>query len=236
MLALPLAAYTGCSDEDSSDDTASGGAHAGRGGQGGRGGLSGHSGASGHGAIIGAAGESSGGTAGASDAEGGTGGGLGEAGEGGAAGAVALSDSEILKVMATANEAEIAAAQVAKPGAQTTSVSNYAQLMITDHTASNSALLALVSTKHIAPAESDLSMHLESEAAASLQTLSQTAPAAFDKTYIQSQVMMHQEVLTLLNDRLVPSAQDPDLKALLTTTQTTVTAHLQQATNIAAGL
>jgi len=239
MLALPLLAQVGCSDDEADDSTSvSGrGGQAGRGGQSGRGGASGHAGRNTGGELTGESGESSGGASGSSTVdEGGSGGVAGAAGEAGAGGAVALSDSEILKVVATANQGEIAAAQVAKAGAHAASVASFAQMMITDHSASNDALLALVSKNHIAPAASALSEHLEEEAATALRTLSDADATHFDATYMQSQVKMHQEVLTLLDNQLIPLAHDADLETLLVSTRATVATHLQQATTISAGL
>lgn len=245
MLVLPLSAYTACSSDDD-DNNGNGGAsamggashagsgghggNAGRGGAGGRGGTAGteteggSSGDFGSGAMGGEAGESAGGAA-------------GMAGEGGAAGAIArLSDAQVIKVVTTANDGEIAAAQVALPAAHVAAVATFAQMMVTDHSMANQQTLALVSTKHIPPERSDVSDKLQDDAAALLVKLSSTPSASFDATYMQSQLQMHQDVLNLIDHQLLPSATDADLKALLTTTRATVEAHLTQAETVNAGL
>jgi len=109
-------------------------------------------------------------------------------------------------------------------------------MMIDEHTAANTQTLALVSTKHLAPEASDASESLEADTAELLTTLSNTAPAAFDKVYIDSQVTMHQRVLTLIDSRLVPDASDADVKALLGTLRTSVATHLASAQTISAAL
>ncbi|HKO46423.1 MAG TPA: DUF4142 domain-containing protein, partial [Polyangiaceae bacterium] len=162
--------------------------------------------------------------------EGGTGGVAGEAGAGGET--EVLNDAKVVKVLATVNAGEIAAAQVAQPAAQTVAVKNYAALMITDHSTASAQTLALVGTKHIAPQPSAISEHLEAQGAALLVTLSQTPQADFDKIYIQSQIAMHQEVLTLIDTRLLPDATDADLKALTATIRVTVATHLETARTI----
>lgn len=243
MLVLPLSAYTACSSDDDDNNNGNGGtsgaSHAGnsgRGGNAGRGGAGGRGGAAGSDSEAGSGGDlSSGATAGEAGES--SGGAAGTAGEGGAAGDFAqLSDAQVIKVVSTANQGEIAAAQVALPAAHVAAVASFAQMMVTDHSMANQQTLALVSTKHIPPERSDVSDKLEDEAAALLVKLSSTPSASFDATYMQSQVQMHQEVLNLIDHQLLPSASDADLKALLNTTRATVEAHLTQAQTISAGL
>jgi putative membrane protein len=238
MLAIPVAAFTACDMDDGDMDThggGAGGASSGRAGAAGRAGQGGST-AGNSGDTAGAAGEttSEGGTGGrAEDGEGGT----SSAGEGGEAGAAAaLTDGQILKALSTANGGEVMAAQVAKPLLQNGAASNYAQMMIDEHGAANEQTLALVATKHLAPAPSDVSKSLEADAAALLTLLSKTPLAAFDKVYIDSQVAAHGEVLSLIDSRLLPDASDADIKALLSTLRTSVAAHLSAAQTISATL
>ena len=238
-LAVPLALFAGCSSDD--DDTTSnggtGGASAGRGGtssggraaNGGKGGRAGSANGGEAGGGIGVAG------AGGSQESAGAGGdaAAGETGDGGTAGALAsLDDAQILKVLSTANSGEVSVAQVAKPALKNSAAVSFAQMMIDEHGAANAQTLALVSSKHLAPTPSEVSEALEVDTAAVIATLSKTAPAAFDKVYIGSQVTMHQQVLTLIDSRLIPDASDADLKALLSTLRTSVAAHLSAATAI----
>jgi len=147
-----------------------------------------------------------------------------------------LSNGQVVKVLVTANQGEVAAAQAALPAAQTAAVKGFANLMIADHNAANAQTLALVSTNHIAPQDSGLSQQLEGDAAALLLTLSQTPPANFDRVYMQSQITMHQEVLTLIDTQLLPSATDSELKALIMTIRLSVATHLATAQTILATL
>jgi len=223
-----------------SGNTGGVGGNGGRAGAGGSGGSAGHAGSSGAGGVGGRGG--AGGVGGSSGSSGssGSGGYAGTAGSGGSAGTsgagsvATLNNAEVVKVLATANQGEVAAALVAQPAAQRTALKNFAAMMITDHSNAYAQTLALVSSKHIAPQSSDVSEHLETEAATLLVTLSQTSQADFDRVYMQSQVAMHQEVLTLIDTRLLPDATDPDLKALLTTVRVSVNAHLQAAQAILA--
>ena len=212
--------------------TAGSGGSGGSGGNGGRAGAGGSSGGGGNGGRAGAGG--SGGGAGSASA--GTSGTAGTSGGGGTGSFAMLTNANVVKVLATANQGEVSVALVAQPAAQRPSVKNFAAMMIADHNAANAQTLALVATKHIAPAASDVSEHLETETATLLATLSQTPSADFDRVYMQSQVAMHQEVLTLIDTRLLPDATDADLKALLTTVRASVSMHLQTAQTIVASL
>ncbi|HEX3851149.1 MAG TPA: DUF4142 domain-containing protein [Polyangiaceae bacterium] len=244
LLIVPLAAQFSCSSSD--DSSGSNGGSAGFGGTSAQAGASGASrggggnggsntggtaaggrGGGGGSLVGGGAGENSAGAPGVA----GEAGASSEAGAGGAA-QIALSDAQIVKVVTTLNQGEIAAAQVAEPAAQASAVKNFAQLMITDHTAANGQTFALVSAKHIAPQQSDLSDQLDSESAALLVTLSQTTAANIDSVYIDSQIQMHQEALGLFDNTLLPDATDADLKTLLTSMRATVATHLTDAQTI----
>lgn len=246
MLVLPLTVYSACSSDDSTSDGTGGGgtSSGGRGGSssGGRGGANpgiGDAGASNEagsggapvpGDLAGAAGtDVSAGAGGAEQA--------GAAGDGGSGGAVALlSNTQVVQVLTVANQGEVAAGQLALAGAQMASVKTFAQAMVTEHSAANTQVLGVVATKHIAPEPSPVSEMLQAEATKTLATLSQTPAARFDRVYMESQVMMHQEVLALIDSTLLPSSTDADLTALLTTLRAAVATHLMQAEAIVAML
>jgi len=202
----------------------SGGAGAGNGGTAANGGSAGHAGSGG-----------SSGSGGGSAGRAGSGGSIGEGGAGGSS-EVALDDAEIIKVVTTLDDGEIAAGDVALTGAQATAVKTFAQTMVSDHSGANSQVLALVASKHIAPRTSDLSDRLENEAAAALTALSAASTTTFDRTYMDMQIQMHQEALGLLDAELLPQASDADLKALLTNIRATVAAHLATALSVRAAL
>jgi len=245
-LVLPLALFAACSSDDdtTNDNGGTGGSHAGRAGSasGGRAGAGGHGGTTGgkgggtsSAGALGVAGEGgSGEIAGAGGDASEEAGAGGAGGEGGAV--AALNDAQILKVLSTANEGEVSVAQVAKPALQNSAAVSFAQMMIDEHGAANGLTLALVSAKHLAPEPSEVSESLEADVAAVISTLSKTASSAFDKVYINGQVTMHQQVLGVIDGRLVPDARDPNVKALLATLRTSVAAHLTAAQTISATL
>jgi len=141
-----------------------------------------------------------------------------------------------LKVLSTANEGEVSVALVAKPNLKDSGALSFAQMMISEHSAADGQTLALVTAKQLAPERSEVSDALEADTATVISELSKTPSAGFDKAYMDSQVSMHQQVLSLIDTRLLPDADDADLKALLTTLRASVATHLSNAQTISASL
>jgi putative membrane protein len=59
---------------------------------------------------------------------------------------------------------------------------------------------------------------------------------AFDKAYVDNEVAYHEAVIGVLKDKLIPSAQNADLKAALVGAQPAFDAHLQHAKQIQSAL
>ncbi|HKO48298.1 MAG TPA: DUF4142 domain-containing protein [Polyangiaceae bacterium] len=76
----------------------------------------------------------------------------------------------------------------------------------------------------------------EAASAALLVTLSRTPQAEFVKSYIQSQISVHREVLTLIDTWLLPDERDAELKALTATIRVSVATHLDAAKMIITAL
>jgi putative membrane protein len=214
VLGVALAAATGCGDDDDSDDDGTGGSDGGSAGASAAGGSSGK-----------------GGSAGTGGSTGGTGG----TAEGGSA-AVELDDGEILQVVLTANTGEIEQGELASETAQDAAVVTFAETMVTDHTAALDDGEALATDANIEPTESALSASLEAESDAIIATLESTPEEGFDLAYMQAQVMVHQKVLDLLNDELIPQAEDPDLSTYLEDVKAHVEEHLESAQGIVSDL
>lgn len=150
--------------------------------------------------------------------------------------ATPLSDAEVLGLLATANDAEISAGQVAITKGQKQEVKDFGLKMVTDHTANNLKIKATEVKSSITRADSDMSRELKKNADAAIDNLKNAKDADFDKSYIDGQVMMHQELLTSLDTSLIPNAKNADVKAYLTDTRTVVESHLKEAQAIQASL
>jgi putative membrane protein len=81
-----------------------------------------------------------------------------------------------------------------------------------------------------------MSTQLKLEGETTMSELKSTAPKDFDREYMDAQVDAHQKVLSALDEKLIPSARDPELKTLLNEMRTTVESHLKDAKKIQGSL
>jgi len=105
-----------------------------------------------------------------------------------------------------------------------------------DHKAVNDQALALVKKLNVAPEDNDTSQALTKQAADKRAELAKLSGAAFDKAYIDNEVAYHKAVNGALQDTLIPSATNQELKDLLTTGLKIFQGHEQHAEHVAAEL
>lgn len=146
-------------------------------------------------------------------------------------------DGQIAAVVTTANTGEVAQGRVALTKAEDAQVRAFAQQMVTEHTAAQQSLTQVLTTAGITPQPNEVSRSLKSESDQVVQQLNTTAAGPeFDSAYIQSQVAVHQKVLDLLDNELIPAAQDGTLRDELQTTSDAVAEHLAKAKDLAGNL
>jgi putative membrane protein len=148
----------------------------------------------------------------------------------------APSDAQIAAIVVAANNDDINAGKVAKSKAKSKEVKDFAQQMVTDHTAVNKKTAALANKLKVTPEENADSKSLKDEGAASLKKLNGLKGDEFDKAYVDNEVMLHQKVLDSLDNTLIPNAKNPELKSLLTATRPAINEHLQHAKQLQASL
>lgn len=143
---------------------------------------------------------------------------------------VTLTDSQVIKVLSTANNGEIKQAKTALPKLKTDEARKYAQMMINDHSANEKKAQALANRLNLTPQTSTLSTGLQNDSDKVVAKLSQSSVT--DKDYMMSQVEVHRKVVTMLDKQLIPNAKNIELKNMLTQTRTAVAAHLKKAEQI----
>jgi putative membrane protein len=142
---------------------------------------------------------------------------------------VALTDGQITQVLALVDEGEIEQADVALTKGTSPAVREYAQLMVDQHTQSKQQGQQLIAETKIIPSPSPVANDLQANAGKTLEKLKTVDPASFDSTYMKAQLAEHQDVLKLLQDKLLPSATDPALREHLSKTQMLVQHHIEMA-------
>ena len=146
------------------------------------------------------------------------------------------SDAQIAAIVVTANQVDIDAGQLAKSRAQASAVKEFAQRMITDHTAVNTSATALVTRLKVTPQGNSTSESLKMGGDQNVAALKKLDGAAFDKAYVEHEVVYHQSVLDALDKTLIPNAKNAELKDLLVKTRPAFVDHLQHAKKIEASL
>ena len=145
-------------------------------------------------------------------------------------------DAQIAHVVVTANQVDIDAGKLALSKAHSKDVKEFAQRMITDHSAVNKAATELVEKLNVTPEPNPTSASLQKGGEENLAKLKTLSGAAFDKAYIDHEVAYHEAVLSALDKTLIPSAQNAELKALLVKVRPAFVAHLDMAKQIQSAL
>ena len=104
------------------------------------------------------------------------------------------------------------------------------------HSPSVSQATDLVSRLKVTPEPNPTSESLKEGGDKNLAALRKESGAAFDKAYVDHEVAYHQAVLDAVDHTLIPSAKNPDLKALLVKVRPAFVAHLEHAKSLQASL
>jgi putative membrane protein len=143
-------------------------------------------------------------------------------------------DPQIAHIAYTAGLIDIEAAKLALQKSKNKDVVAFATNMETDHKAVNDQALALVKKLDVTPEDNDTSKALSKQAADKRAELAKLSGAAFDKAYINNEVAYHKTVNGALENTLIPSANNPELKELLKTGLKIFQGHEQHAEHVAA--
>lgn len=148
------------------------------------------------------------------------------------AAAATVSDAQIAAIVLAANAVDSTAGVAAAAKSTNAEVKQFAQTMVTDHGGVNAQAVALAGRLNLAPEENATSRQLMQGGEQSQQSLSGLTGAAYDRAYIDHEVEYHQTVLDAIDQTLIPSAQNAELKALLEATRPAVAHHLEMAKGI----
>ena len=139
------------------------------------------------------------------------------------------SDPQIAHIVVTANQIDIDAGKLAKSRSKNKEVQEFAQRMITDHTAVNKQAGALAKKLGVKPEDNDTSKSLKKGAQENIANLKKLKDGAFDKAYIDHEVAYHQAVLDAIDKTLIPNAKNAELKDLIVKVRPAIDGHLQHA-------
>ncbi|MCF4290286.1 DUF4142 domain-containing protein [Acinetobacter baumannii] len=142
-----------------------------------------------------------------------------------------LTDSQIFKILSTANNGEIKQAKTALPKLKMDEAKKYAEMMIKEHSANEKNAQAMASRLQLISQTSNLSKSLQNDSDKIVSKLNQITSDT-DKNYMMSQVKVHRKVLTIIDKQLIPNTKSSELKNMLVQTRDAVAKHLKAAEDI----
>jgi putative membrane protein len=148
------------------------------------------------------------------------------------ASAQSINDAQIASIVVTANQVDIDAGKLAKSRSTNKEVKAFAELMITDHTGVNKSATDLVTKLKVTPQNNPTSQSLKAGGDKNLAHLKTIKGAAFDKAYVDHEILYHQQVIDALDKTLIPGATNDELKALLIKVRPAFVAHLEHAKHL----
>lgn len=126
-------------------------------------------------------------------------------------------DPQIAHIAYTAGQIDIAAAEQALKKSKNAKVRVFAEDMVRDHKSVNDQALALCKKLGVTPEDNATSKSMQKNGDAELAKLEGMSGAAFDREYAQNEVSYHHAVNSALENTLIPSASNAELKNLLST-------------------
>ena len=145
-------------------------------------------------------------------------------------------DPQIAALVDTANQIDIDAGKLAKSTSQSKDVQQFAQQMITDHSAVNKSASELATKLKVIPELSIASAKLQKGGDDNIAALKKLQGHAFDQAYVDHEVAYHEAVIKMLDKILIPDAKNTELKALLVKVRPAFEAHLAHARKLQAEL
>jgi putative membrane protein len=141
-------------------------------------------------------------------------------------------DPQIVGIVEAADDIDINYAKLALSKAKDKQVKDFAQQMITDHSAVQQAVRDLAAKLNVTPADSETGNSLKKQAEQITQKLQGLKGKAFERAYIDNEVAYHKAVINATKTVLVPSAQNVELKSALQGAEPLFEGHLQHAEGV----
>ncbi len=145
------------------------------------------------------------------------------------------SDAEIVGIVLAADQIDIDYGKIALQKSKDKKVREFAQRMVTDHSAVQKSVIELADKLGVKAEDSSTSTGLKSGAADITTKLNSLKGKEFDKFYIDNEVSYHKTVTDAVDAVLIPNAQNAELKSALQGAQPLFLKHLEHARSIQSG-
>lgn len=140
-----------------------------------------------------------------------------------------LTHGEIAAVMHALNQGEIQHAELAMQKSRNPEVLATAEMIIADHREMDRQLMALADSANLQLEENPLSQDLRQQAKEMGKTLSKLSGSEFDRAYLEGQAKVHSQAVDTVQNELLPAAQSPQMREMLTAAIPKLQNHQQQA-------
>jgi putative membrane protein len=140
-----------------------------------------------------------------------------------------LDDEKILQVAHVTSEGGVEEARLAEARAQNPAVRTFATTIAADQTRTAQRGQHIARLHQLVPKDSSISDRLQSDAKLKLDELRGKQGADFDRAYVDAQIATYQKVLNIIDDRLLPSATSPEVKALVRSIRPQMKKHYDDA-------
>jgi putative membrane protein len=143
-----------------------------------------------------------------------------------------LTHAEVAGIVAAANEGQLELARLATTRAANAEVRQFAQQMIDDHTQGHTNTQQLLGRLNVTPAESEWTRRLRESNRQTLEALGTWEGADFDRRFMDHQVALHQWLARSLDQTLIPSVTNRQLRTHLEQTRAGIGAHTTEAQRV----
>ena len=145
-----------------------------------------------------------------------------------------ISDANIGAIVVAANQIDIDYGKIALAKSQNKQVRDFAQRMVTDHSAVQKSVLELAAKLKLIPQDNATSRSLKENAVTVTAKLKALKGKDFDKFYIDNEVSYHKQVTDALETMLIPNAKNAEFKSALVGAQALFLEHLEHGRQIQA--
>ena len=145
------------------------------------------------------------------------------------------SDPQIVGIVLAADQIDIDYGKLALAKSKNKGVRDFAQRMVTDHSAVQQSVIGLAAKLGVTAQDSPTSTGLKGGAVDITAKLNSLHGKEFDKFYIDNEVGYHKTVTDAVAAVLIPSARNAELKSALEGAQPLFLRHLEHARMVQAG-
>ena len=144
-------------------------------------------------------------------------------------------DPQIVGIVLAADQIDIDYGKIALAKSKSKAIREFAQRMVTDHSAVQNSVIGLASKLNVTAEDSPTITSLKSGAVDITAKLNSLKGKEFDKFYIDNEVSYHKAVTAAVAGVLIPNAQNAELKSALEGAQPLFLKHLEHARLVQSG-